>query len=171
MLPPPYSDLVKYLESYLPNPGITAAVEQMSKDDAISMLFSHIRKFVSEVADKRTLNVYLDYGLKSYDSGVISGVIDNDLLDNDMIGKISEQFGIWETIQSLVATNKSAEASLLDRIIKDSEGLGLCVIASRVDLDYSLFVKLVERKDKNANKILLRRSDLPLEWKVLIGLV
>lgn len=171
MLPLPYVDLLDYLETIPGFRGITEKATYMSTEDIISMLFSYIRPFVAEVKAKDKLNKYLDYGLKSYDSAVISGVIDNDLLDNDMIGKLSEEFGVWETIRSLIAANPNAEEAVLQKMIAESEGLGLCILAAKLELTYPIFIAVVEKKDKNANRILSRRQDLPQEWRVIIALV
>lgn len=170
MLPLPYQDLLAHLDVMHGFQGIATKAEEMGVEDTIAMLFPYIRPYISNVSSREKLNQYLSYGLRSYDSAVLSGVIDNELLDNDMIGKISEEFGIWESIRTMVAANKEADNKLLQTIVSESEGLGLCVLAARLHLDYDLFISIVERKDSNANRILTRREDLPEEWKVIIAL-
>jgi hypothetical protein len=170
MLPLPYQDLLAHLDAIPGFRGIATKAVEMGVEDTIAMLFPHVRPYVAKVSSKDKLNQYLGYGLRSYDSAVLSGVIDNELLDNDMIGKISEEFGIWESIRAMVAANREADNKLLKTIVSESEGLGLCVMAARLHLDYDLFISIVERKDSNANRILTRREDLPEEWKVIIAL-
>ena len=170
MLPTPYSDLVSYLDSQPGFEGISDSAVNMASDDVISMLFSHVRPFIAKSKSKAKLSEYLDYGLRSYDSAVLSGVIDNDLLDNDMISRISEEFGVWEAIRSMLAANKEADEVVLKKVISESEGLGLCILASRLELSYELFISIVERKDKNANRILVKRADIPEEWKIVLAL-
>lgn len=170
MLPIPYRDLVAELDAQSGSNGFAEKVESMGAEDAIAMLFSHIRSFVAKTQSKDKLNQYLDYGLKSYDSAVLSGVIDNDLLDNTMIAKISEEFGVWETIHSMVAANQNAEEAVLYRVIEESQGLSLCILAARLQMSYDIFLALVNRNDKNANRVLLRRFDIPEEWKIIIAL-